>query len=121
MNAKNIFGILLSVLNKQTIDTAKWIIIYRHNPTSLLALLDVKNTICCIEQIDNTLVFDDDGTNFDCLSGDDDKLKTIALDQDLNIEDCHLYVELSKTASKSEIKNTIQAFINAYKTQKEMI
>lgn len=121
MNVKNIFVILLSVLNNQTIDTAKWIIIYRHNPLPLLALLDQKNTICCIEQIDNTLVFDDDGTNFDLLSGDDNKLKTIALDQDLNIEDCHLYIELPKTASKSEIKNTIQAFINAYQTQKRMI
>lgn len=121
MNIKNIFSILLSLLNKQTIDTAKWIIIYRHNPTPLLALLDVKNTICCIEQINNTLVFDDDGTNFDCLSGDSDKLKSITLDQDLNIEDCHLYEELAKNASKSEIENTIQAFINAYKMQKEMI
>lgn len=117
MNTKNIFSILLSVLNKQTIDTAKWIIIYRHNSTPLLALLDVKNTICCIEQINNTLVFDDDGTNFDCLSGDSDKLKTIALDQDLNIEDCHLYVELPKNASNNEIRNIIQAFINAYETQ----
>ena len=39
MNTKNIFGILLNVLNNQTIDTSKWNIIYKHNPTPLLALL----------------------------------------------------------------------------------
>lgn len=117
MNTKNIFSILLSLLNNQNVNTDKWNIIYRHNPTPLLALLDSKNTICCIEQINNTLVFDDDGTNFDFLSGDSNKLKTIALAQDLNIEDCHLYVELSKNASTREIRNSIQAFINAYETQ----
>lgn len=73
-----------------------------------------KNTICCIEQIGNTLVFDDDGTIFDRLSGNLDKLKTIALDQDLDFNDCQLYAELSKNASDAEIKETIQAFIDAY-------
>ena len=77
-------------------------------------LLDQKNTICCIEQIGNTLVFDDDCTNFDLLSGDDDKLKSIALDQDLDFNDCQLYAELSKNASDDEIKETVQAFIDAY-------
>ena len=114
MNTKNIFGVLLTVLNNQTIDTTKWNIIYKHNPTPLLALLCQKNTICCIEQIGNTLAFDDDGTNFDRLSGNLDKLKTIALDQDLDFNDCQLYAELSKNASDDKIKETIQAFIDAY-------
>lgn len=114
MNTKNIFSVLLNVLNNQTIDTSKWNIVYKHNPTPFLALLDEKNTICCIEQIDNTLVFDDDCTNFDLLSGDDDKLKSIALDQDLNFNDCQLYAELSKNASDAEIASIIQAFIDAY-------
>ena len=118
MNTKNIFGILLNVLNNQTIDTSKWNIIYKHNPTPLLALLDQKNTICCIEQIDNTLVFDDDGTIFDRLSGNLDKLKAIALDQDLDFNDCQLYAELSKNASDAEIKETVQAFIDAYLASK---
>lgn len=109
---------LLSLLNKQKVNTDKWNIIYKHNPVPLLALLDEKNTICCIEQIDNTLVFDDDGTNFDFLSGDSNKLKTIALDQDLDVEDCQLYIELSKDASTVEIKETIQAFIDAYLASK---
>lgn len=114
MNTKNIFGVLLNVLNNQTIDTSKWNIIYKHNPTPLLALLCQKNTICCIEQIGNTLVFDDDCTNFDRLSGNLDKLKAIALDQDLDFNDCQVYAELSKNASDAEIKETIQAFIDAY-------
>lgn len=114
MNTKNIFGVLLNVLNKQKVNTDKWNIVYKHNPTPLLALLDEKNTICCIEQIDNTLVFDDDCTNFDLLSGDDDKLKSIALDQDLAFNDCQLYAELSKNASNNEIASIIQAFIDAY-------
>lgn len=114
MNTKNIFGVLLNVLNNQKINTDKWNIVYKHNPTPLLALLDGKDTICCIEQIDNTLVFDDDCTNFDLLSGDADKLKTIALDQDLAFNDCQLYAELSKKASDAEIKETVQAFIDAY-------
>lgn len=118
MDTKNIFDMLLSLLNKQKVNTDKWNIIYRHNPVPLLALLDSKNTICGIEQIDNTLVFDDDGTNFDYLSGNIDKLKTIALDQDLDVEDCQLYAELSKNASDSEIKETIQAFIDAYLASK---
>lgn len=109
---------LLSLLNKQKVNTDKWNIIYRHNPVPLLALLDQKNTICCIEQIDNTLVFDDDGTNFDFLSGDSNKLKTLALDQDLDVEDCQLYIELSKDASTVEIKEAIQAFIDAYLASK---
>lgn len=113
MDTENIFNILLSLLNDQNANTDKWNIVYKHNPTPLLALLDGKNTICCIEQIDNTLVFDDDCTNFDLLSGDD-KLKSIALDQDLDFNDCQLYAELSKNASDAEIKETIQAFIDAY-------
>ena len=92
MDTKNIFNLLLSLLNNQDVNTDKWDIVYKHNPTPLLVLLDGKNTICCIEQIGNTLVFDDDGTNFDFLSGDSNKLKTIALDQDLDVEDCQLYV-----------------------------
>ena len=39
MNAKNIFGVLLNVLKEQKINTDKWDIIYKHNPTPLLALL----------------------------------------------------------------------------------
>ena len=118
MNTKNIFGVLLNVLKEQKINTDKWNIIYKHNPTPLLALLDQKNTICCIEQIDNTLVFDDDGTIFDRLSGNLDKLKAIALDQDLDFNDCQLYAELSKNASDAEIKETVQAFIDAYLASK---
>lgn len=114
MNTEQIFNILLSLLNNQKINTDKWNIVYKHNSTPLLALLDGKNTICCIEQIDNTLVFDDDCTNFDLLSGDDDKLKSIALDQDLAFNDCQLYAELSKNASDDEIEETVQAFIDAY-------
>lgn len=114
MNTKTIFNILLSLLNNQDTNTSKWNIVYKHNSTPLLALLDGKNTICCIEQINNTLVFDDDGTNFDYLSGNIDKLKEIALDQDLDFNDCQLYAELSKNASDDEIKETIQAFIDAY-------
>lgn len=114
MNTEQIFNILLSLLNNQKINTDKWNIVYKHNPTPLLALLDGKDTICCIEQIDNTLVFDDDCTNFDLLSGDDDKLKSIALDQDLDFDDCQLYAELSKNASDDEIEETVQAFIDAY-------
>lgn len=114
MNTKNIFGVLLNVLNKQKVNTDKWNIIYKHNSTPLLALLCQKNTICCIEQIGNTLVFDDDCTNFDRLSGNLDKLKAIALDQDLDFNDCQVYAELSKNASDAEIKETIQAFIDAY-------
>lgn len=118
MDTKNIFDVLLSLLNKQKVNTAKWAIIYRHNPVPLLALLDQKNTICCIEQIGNTLVFDDDCTNFDRLSGNLDKLKAIALDQDLDFNDCQVYTELSKNASTVEIKETIQAFIDAYRASK---
>lgn len=118
MNAKNIFGVLLNVLKEQKINTDKWDIIYKHNPTPLLALLCQKNTICCIEQIGNTLAFDDDGTIFDRLSGNLDKLKSIALDQDLDFNDCQLYAELSKNASDAEIKETIQAFIDAYLASK---
>lgn len=114
MNTENIFNILLSLLNDQNANTDKWNIIYKHNPTPLLALLCQKNTICCIEQIGNTLAFDDDGTNFDRLSGNVDKLKTIALDQDLDFNDCQLYAELSKNASDAKIKETIQAFIDTY-------
>ena len=114
MNTKNIFGVLLNVLNKQKVNTDKWNIVYKHNPTPLLALLCQKNTICCIEQIGNTLAFDDDGTIFDRLSGNLDKLKAIDLDQDLDFNDCQLYAELSKNASDAEIKETIQAFIDAY-------
>lgn len=114
MNTENIFNILLSLLNDQNANTDKWNIIYRHNHTQLLALLDGKNTICCIEQIGDTLAFDDDGTIFDRLSGNLDKLKAIALDQDLDFNDCQLYAELSKNASDAEIKETIQAFIDAY-------
>lgn len=80
MNTKNIFNLLLSLLNNQDVNTDKWNIVYKHNPTPLLALLCQKNTICCIEQIGNTLAFDDDGTIFDRLSGNLDKLKSIALD-----------------------------------------
>lgn len=114
MDTKTIFGVLLSLLNKQKVNTAKWNIIYKHNPTPLLALLDKRNTICCIEQIDNTLVFDDDGTNFDYLSGNIDKLKTIALDQDLDVENNMLRSELPCNSSNDEIKSAIQAFIDAY-------
>lgn len=114
MNTENIFNILLSLLNDQNANTDKWNIVYKHNPTPLLALLCQKNTICCIEQIGDTLAFDDDCTNFDRLSGNIDKLKTIALDQDLAFNDCQLYAELSKKASDAEIKETIQAFIDAY-------
>ena len=118
MNTKQIFGVLLNVLKEQKINTDKWNIVYKHNPTPLLALLDGKNTICCIEQIGNTLAFDDDGTNFDRLSGNLDKLKAIALDQDLDFNDCQLYAELSKNASDAEIKETVQAFIDAYLASK---
>ena len=118
MNTKQIFGVLLNVLKEQKINTDKWNIVYKHNPTPLLALLDQKNTICCIEQIGNTLVFDDDCTNFDRLSGNLDKLKAIALDQDLDFNDCQVYAELSKNASDAEIKETIQAFIDAYRASK---
>lgn len=114
MDTENIFGVLLNVLNKQKVNTDKWNIVYKHNPTPLLALLCQKNTICCIEQIGNTLVFDDDCTNFDRLSGNLDKLKAIALDQDLDFNDCQLYAELSKNASNNEIASIIQAFIDAY-------
>ena len=114
MNTKNIFNLLLSLLNNQDVNTDKWNIIYKHNPTPLLALLCQKNTICCIEQIGNTLVFDDDGTIFDRLSGNLDKSKSIALDQDLDFNDCQLYAELSKNASDDKIKETVQAFIDAY-------
>ena len=117
MNTKQIFGVLLNVLKEQKINTDKWNIVYKHNPTPLLALLDGKNTICCIEQIGNTLAFDD-GTNFDRLSGNLDKLKAIALDQDLDFNDCQLYAELSKNASDAEIKETVQAFIDAYLASK---
>lgn len=114
MNTKNIFNLLLSLLNNQDVNTDKWTIVYKHNPTPLLALLCQKNTICCVEQIGNTLAFDDDGTIFDRLSGNLDKLKAIALDQDLDFNDCQLYAELSKNASDDEIKETVQAFIDAY-------
>lgn len=118
MDTKTIFGVLLSLLNKQKVNTAKWNIIYKHNPTPLLALLDKRNTICCIEQIDNTLVFDDDGTNFDYLSGNIDKLKTIALDQDLDVENNILRSELPCNSSNDEIKSAIQAFVDAYLASK---
>ena len=114
MNTKNIFNLLLSLLNNQDVNTDKWNIVYKHNPAPLLALLCQKNTICCIEQIGNTLAFDDDGTIFDRLSGNLDKLKSIALDQDLDFNDCQLYAELSKNASDDKIKETVQAFIDAY-------
>lgn len=114
MNTKNIFGVLLNVLKEQKINTDKWNIVYKHNPIPLLVLLDQKNTICCIEQIGNTLGFDDDCTNFDRLSGNLAKLKSIALDQDLDFNDCQVYTELSKNASDDDIKETIQAFIDAY-------
>lgn len=114
MDTKNLFGVFLSLLNKQQVNTDKWDIVYKHNPTPLLALLDQKNTICCIEQIGDTLAFDDDCTNFDRLSGNLDKLKAIALDQDLDFNDCQVYAELSKNASDDKIKETVQAFIDAY-------
>ena len=114
MNTKQIFGVLLNVLKEQKINTDKWNIIYRHNNTQLLALLDEKNTICCIEQIGDTLAFDDDGTIFDRLSGNLDKLKTIALDQDLDVENNMLRSELPCNSSNDEIKSDIQAFIDAY-------
>lgn len=118
MDTKNIFDMLLSLLNKQKVNTDKWNIIYRHNPVPLLALLDGKNTICCIEQIGDTLAFDDDGTIFDRLSGNLDKLKTIALDQDLDVENNMLRSELPCNSSNAEIKETIQAFIDAYRASK---